>query len=70
MAIMEKTAYVLLLIIAAIWLLAMIAGMVAAFPFGLAGLAVIIAFGLLFIKVLKDRAGNAEDDYYADNVDK
>ena len=67
---MEKTAYGLLLIVAALWLLSMIVGMVAAFPFGLVGLVVIIAFGLLFIKVLKDRAANAEDDYYADNVDK
>ena len=31
---MEKTAYILLLIVALCWLLGMLFGMVAAFPFG------------------------------------
>jgi Tfp pilus assembly protein PilW len=44
--------------------------MVAAFPFGIIGLIVLTGVGVLFIKVLKDRLNNKEDDYYSKNVDK
>jgi hypothetical protein len=37
---------------------------------GIIGLAAILAFGLLFIKALKDRCRNKEDKYYSDNIDK
>lgn len=67
---MEKTAYALLLGVAALWLIAMLVGMIAAFPLGLIGLVVIVAVGLLFIKVLRERLANKEDDYYANNVDR
>lgn len=67
---MEKTAYALLLAVAVLWLIAMLAGMIAAFPFGLIGLVVIVAVGLLFIKVLRERLASKEDDYYANNVDR
>ena len=67
---MEKTAYALLLSVAALWLIAMLVGMIAAFPVGLIGLVVIVAVGLLFIKVLRERLANKEDDYYANNVDR
>ncbi|MBL7052973.1 MAG: hypothetical protein ISS00_04405 [Candidatus Marinimicrobia bacterium] len=66
---MEKTAYIILGIVAIGWALAVLFGLVVAFPFGLIGLAVIIAIGLLFIRVLLDRIGSAEDDYYDKNVD-
>jgi len=49
---MEKIAYILLLIVALCWLLAMFVGMVAAFPMGLIGLVGIAGLGLLFIKVI------------------
>ncbi len=67
---MEKTAYALLLGVAVLWLIAMLVGMIAAFPVGLIGLVVIVAVGLLFIKVLRERLANKEDDYYANNVDR
>jgi membrane protein implicated in regulation of membrane protease activity len=67
---MEKTAYALLLAVAALWLIAMLVGMIVAFPFGLIGLVVIVAVGLLLIKVLRERRANKEDDYYANNVDR
>ncbi len=67
---MEKTAYALLLAVALLWLIAMLVGMIAAFPLGLIGLVVIVAVGLLFIKVLRERLANKEDDYYANNVDR
>ena len=67
---MEKTAYVILLALAALWLVAMIVGMVAAFPIGLLGLLGLLAVGLLLVKVLRERAANADDDYYAKHIDE
>ena len=67
---MEKIAYIILLLVAIAWIFAVIIGMIAAFPVGLIGLVLLIAFGLLFIKVLKERFANKEDDYYEKNVEK
>ncbi len=67
---MERIGYVLLSLVAAGWLMAMLAGMIVAFPFGLIGLVVIMGIGFLFAKVVKDRLSNKEDDYYSENVDK
>lgn len=67
---MEKTAYVILLGLAALWLVAMIVGMIAAFPFGILGLLGLLAVGLLLIKVLRERLANRDDDYYSKNVDE
>ena len=67
---MERIGYILLSVVAAIWLMAILAGMIAAFPFGLIGLIVLAGIGFLFAKVIKDRINNKEDDYYSKNVDK
>ena len=67
---MEKIGYTLLIIVAVCWIIAMVAGMVAAFPFGIIGLLGIIGVGLLFVKVIKDRLENKEDNYYSKNIDK
>lgn len=66
----EKIGYTLLIIVAGSWLIAIITGMVFAFPVGIIGLISITGIGLLFIKVMQERLKNKEDDYYADNVDK
>ena len=66
----EKIGYTLLGIVAALYILAMIVGMVAVFPYGLVGLIAITAIGVLFIKVLKERLQNKEDDYYSKKVNK
>lgn len=67
---METLAYAILLVVAILWLIGIIAGMVAAFPFGIIGLVVIFAIGLLFVKVLKQRLESKEDDYYSKKVEK
>ena len=67
---MEGVAYAILLTLAILYLIAIIVGMFAAFPFGIIGLVALVAVGLLFIKVLKERMASAEDDYYEKNVDK
>jgi len=65
---MEYIGYILLAIVAACWLIAMLVGMVAAFPFGLIGLAALAGVGFLFAKVVRDRLANKEDDYYSKNI--
>ena len=67
---MEKLGYIFLAVVAACWLLGMIVGMIAAFPFGIIGFVAILGLGFLFAKVVRDRLSNKEDDYYSKNVDK
>ncbi len=67
---MEKIGYALLAIVAIVWLVAMITGMIVAFPFGLLGLIALLGVGILFIKVLKDRMTSKEDDHYSRHVDR
>ncbi len=67
---MEKLAYAILLVLAAAWIVAMVVGSIAAFPAGVIGLAALAAIGLLFVKVVRDRIANREDDYYTKKVDK
>lgn len=66
----EKVAYWLLGSVAVLYVIAMIVGMFAIFPFGIIGLVVITGVGLLLIKVIKERLNNKEDDYYSKKVDK
>lgn len=65
---MEVIGYLLLGVVAAVWIGAMIMGMIKALPFGFVGLVAILGIGILFIKVLKDRMTSKEDDYYEDNI--
>ncbi len=67
---MEKIGYVFLLIVACFWLIAMLVGMIAAFPIGIIGLFAIIGIGFLFAKVVRDRIANKEDDHYSKTVEK
>jgi F0F1-type ATP synthase assembly protein I len=66
----ERTAYIILLIVAIGWLVAMLVGMIAAFPIGLIGLVIIIGFGLLFVKALKERLASSKADHYSKEVEK
>ncbi len=67
---MEKIGYILLSIVALLWLTVILVGLVAAFPVGIIGLVLLAGFGFLFAQVVKDRLVNEEDDYYAKNVEK
>ncbi len=67
---MENIGYILLGIAAVCWIIAVIIGVVVAFPVGLIGLIAIIGIGFLFAKVIKDRIGNKEDDHYSKNIKK
>ncbi|ACK41754.1 MULTISPECIES: hypothetical protein [Dictyoglomus] len=64
---MEKIAYIILSIIVIVWLLLIIVGSIMAFPVGMISLLLILAFGLLFIKVLKERIkSKREEEKYKD----
>jgi hypothetical protein len=67
---MEYLGYFFLAIVVIVWIIAMIVGMIVAFPFGIIGLIAITGIGLLLIKVITDRLSNKEDDHYSQNVDK
>ena len=67
---MENIGYILLGIAAVCWIIAVIVGVIVAFPVGIIGLIAIIGIGFLFAKVIKDRLENKEDDHYSKNVEK
>ena len=65
---LEKLGYAILVIVAVAWLVIVAVGLISAFPVGMTGLLVIVGLGLLFIKVLRERLKNKEDEYYSENV--
>lgn len=67
---LEKIGYAILAVVAACWLGFVIFGVIAALPYGLIGLLAIAGFGVLFVKVLRERLGNKDDDYYSKHVDR
>jgi hypothetical protein len=67
---LEKIGYSCLAIVAGLYFIGMVLGMVAIFPYGIIGLIVVFGIGILLIKVLKERLNNKEDDYYSKKVDK
>jgi hypothetical protein len=70
MDVYEKIGYVCLGFVALVYVVAMLVGVIAVFPFGLILLVAIVGIGVLLIKVVKERLANKEDDYYSDNVEK
>lgn len=67
---LEKLGYVFLFLALGAWIYLLIKGLIDTLPEGLIGFVVIIGLGFLFIKVVKDRLNNKEDDYYDKNIDK
>ena len=66
----ETIAYIVLGTLAVAYIAVMVAGLLAAWPWGIIGLIVLATFGALLLKVLRDRLNNPEDDYYSRNIDK
>lgn len=66
----EKVGYSCLGIIAILYIVGLLIGVIASFPYGLLGLIVIVGIGALAVKVVKERLSNKEDDYYSKNVDR
>lgn len=67
---LERLGYFFLIIVLIVYIVLMFVGLIKSLPWGIVGFIAIAGFGLLFIKVLKDRLTNKEDDYYDKNVKK
>ena len=67
---LERFGYFFLVIALLVWIYLLIKGLIQAFPEGIIGFIVIAGLGLLFLKVVRDRLRNKEDDYYDKNVEK
>ena len=67
---LERLGYFLLIIALIVYIILMIKGLIEALPWGIIGFVTIAGVGVLFIKVLKERLQNKEDDYYDKNVKK
>jgi hypothetical protein len=67
---MKNIGFIFLGIVLIAWIIAIIVGMIAAFPYGVIGIIAIIGLGFLLAKAIKDRIESDEDDYYSKNVDK
>ncbi|MBA7549032.1 hypothetical protein ES705_41502 [subsurface metagenome] len=67
---MEKTGYIILIIVTIAWIIAWIIGMFENVWLGIIGLVTIIGLGLLFIKALTDRLVSKKDDKYSRDVEK
>jgi len=67
---LEKIAYTLLGFVSLLYVVVMVAGLVAAFPWGIVGLIAMVGIGLLLIKVIRERIRNSEDNCYSKNVDQ
>ncbi len=61
---LDTLMLVLVVAIAAIWLAVMLAGVIAAFPFGLLGLIPLVIVGGVLGVIVYQRTTNREDDYY------
>ncbi len=67
---LEKLGYTFLVVVLLVWIYFLVKGLIDAWPEGLIGFIAIAGIGFLFIKVVKDRLRNKEDDYYDKNVKK
>jgi len=67
---MEKTGYIILMIVTIAWIIAWIIGMFENVWLGIIGLVTIVGLGLLFIKAFTDRLVSKKDDKYSRDVKK
>lgn len=70
MDLFEIIGYACLGFLAVCYVVFLVAGMIALFPFGLIGFVGLLGVGVLIIKVVTERMSSKEDDYYSNNVEK
>ncbi len=66
----EKVGYTCLGVVAVLYFIGIVVGMISLFPYGLLGFVVLFGVGALLMKVLKERLSNPEDRYYSDNIER
>jgi len=67
---LEIIGYASLGVLVVLMIGASVAGLFVSGASLLVGILVVVGFGSLLIKVIKDRIGNKEDDHYSDTVDQ
>ena len=67
---MEKIGFVLIGAVVLLWIIGMIAGLIALWPYGLPILIGLAGVGFLLAKAIKDRLSSEEDKYYSKHVEK
>lgn len=67
---MEKIGYIILIIVAIAWIIALIIGLFQNIWIGIIGLVMLIGLGLLFIKAFRDRLKSYNSDRYSKDVEK
>lgn len=67
---LDRLVLILVVAAAALYLLAVLIGLIALLPWGLIGIGVLAITGYVLWRVIRDRLANAEDDYYERNVEK
>ena len=65
---MENLGYILIGSVLLLWIIAIIAGLIAILPYGLVGLVALTGGAVLLAKVIKERLANREDDHYSKTV--
>ncbi len=65
---MEKTGYIILIIVTIAWIIAWLLGMFQNTWIGLIGLTTLIGLGMLFIKALRDRIKEYKNDRYSRDI--
>lgn len=53
---------------ACLYICFMLFGLIAILPYGLPGLVVLGIFLYVLVRIIRDRLGNKEDDYYEKNI--
>jgi amino acid transporter len=65
---LDKLALICVIVLTALWCGLLVASAVAALPFGLPVLIVLLVIGYFVYRVVRDRIENKEDDYYDKNI--
>jgi hypothetical protein len=65
---LDKLALTCVIVLTALWCGLLVASAVAALPFGLPVLIVLLVIGYFVYRVVRDRIENKEDDYYDKNI--
>ncbi len=65
---LDTIALVLVVVLACAWFLLMLAGVAIASPFSWILVIPALVMCYLFVRVIQQRLGNAEDDYYEKNI--
>lgn len=67
---LAKICLILVCVCGGVWATMMVVGLMAVFPFGLPLLLGLSVLAFVLVRVIRERLGNAEDDYYERNIRK